>query len=38
VQLTFKDVTARTARGEEIFIERQVVSELHGRPDLVPCS
>jgi N-methylhydantoinase A/oxoprolinase/acetone carboxylase beta subunit len=38
VQLTFKDVTARTARGEEIFIERQVVSELHGRPDLVPCT
>jgi N-methylhydantoinase A/oxoprolinase/acetone carboxylase beta subunit len=37
VQLTFKDVTAKTARGEEIFIERQVASELQGIPDLIPC-
>jgi N-methylhydantoinase A/oxoprolinase/acetone carboxylase beta subunit len=36
VQLTFKDVTAKTARGEEVFIERQVVSEIQGRPDLIP--
>ena len=35
VQLTFKDVTARTGRGEEVFIERQVVSEIQGIPDLV---
>jgi hypothetical protein len=35
VQLTFKDVTATTGRGEEVFIERQVVSEIQGIPDLV---
>jgi len=38
VQLSLKDVTAKTARGEEVFIERQVVSEIEGRPDLVPCN
>jgi N-methylhydantoinase A/oxoprolinase/acetone carboxylase beta subunit len=35
VQLTFKDVTAKTGRGEEVFIERQVVSEIQGIPDLM---
>ena len=35
VQLTFKDVTAKTGRGEEVFIERQVVSEIQGLPDLM---
>ena len=35
VQLTFKDVTATTGRGEEVFIERQVVSEIQGIPDLM---
>ncbi len=35
VQLTFKDVTARAGGGEEVFIERQVASEVHGMPDLM---
>jgi hypothetical protein len=35
VQLTFKDVTAQTGRGEEVFIERQVVSEIQGIPELM---
>ncbi|MBI5578133.1 MAG: DUF1638 domain-containing protein [Deltaproteobacteria bacterium] len=35
VQLTFRDVTAMTGQGEEVFIERQVVSEIQGMPDLM---
>jgi N-methylhydantoinase A/oxoprolinase/acetone carboxylase beta subunit len=38
VQMTFTDVTAKAALGEEIFIERLVAAELHGTPDLIPCN
>jgi N-methylhydantoinase A/oxoprolinase/acetone carboxylase beta subunit len=35
VRLTLKDVTARTPTGDDVFIERQVVSEIQGLPDRV---
>jgi N-methylhydantoinase A/oxoprolinase/acetone carboxylase beta subunit len=35
VHLTLKDVMARTAGGDEVFIERQVVSEIEGLPEPV---
>jgi N-methylhydantoinase A/oxoprolinase/acetone carboxylase beta subunit len=35
VRLTLKDVVAKTAGGEEVFIERQAAAEIEGLPDPV---